>query len=43
MTKTQDSGMDQTRLIGGAAGGALLLMGLRKRGVLGLGLAAVGG
>ncbi|MBB5361649.1 SRPBCC family protein [Deinococcus humi] len=43
MTKTEDSGMDQTRLISGAAGGALLLMGLRKRGVLGLGLAAVGG
>ncbi len=43
MTKTEDSGMDQTRMISGAAGGALLLMGLRKRGVLGLGMAAVGG
>ena len=38
-----ESGMDQTRMISGAAGGALLLMGLRKRGVLGLGMAAVGG
>ena len=37
------TGMDQTRMISGAAGGALLLMGLRKRGVLGLGMAAVGG
>ncbi|BBN93867.1 cyclase [Deinococcus grandis] len=35
--------MDQNRMISGAAGGALLLMGLRKRGVLGLGMAAVGG
>ncbi|GGM13747.1 SRPBCC family protein [Deinococcus aerophilus] len=43
MTKTENGGMDQTRMIGGAAGGALLLMGLRKRGVLGLGMAAVGG
>ncbi|MFK7602570.1 SRPBCC family protein [Deinococcus sp. SM5_A1] len=43
MTKTENSGMDQTRMISGAAGGALLLMGLRKRGVLGLGMAAVGG
>ncbi|GAA0503178.1 SRPBCC family protein [Deinococcus depolymerans] len=38
-----EGGMDQTRMISGAAGGALLLMGLRKRGVLGLGMAAVGG
>ncbi len=43
MTKTENGGMDQTRMISGAAGGALLLMGLRKRGVLGLGMAAVGG
>ncbi|AFD24120.1 Cyclase/dehydrase [Deinococcus gobiensis I-0] len=35
--------MDQQRLIGGAAGGALVLLGLRKKGVLGLGIAAVGG
>ncbi|MFB9993815.1 SRPBCC family protein [Deinococcus oregonensis] len=41
MTKTE--GMDQSRMISGAAGGALLLLGLRKRGVLGLGMAAVGG
>ncbi|CAM4420258.1 SRPBCC family protein [Deinococcus marmoris] len=41
--KSEDGGMDQTRMISGAAGGALLLMGLRKRGVLGLGIAAVGG
>ncbi|MDB5044156.1 MAG: cyclase [Deinococcus sp.] len=41
MTKTE--GMDQISMISGAAGGALLLMGLRKRGVLGLGMAAVGG
>ncbi|UBV42950.1 SRPBCC family protein [Deinococcus taeanensis] len=37
------SGMDQGRMISGAAGGALLLMGLRKRGIFGLGMAAVGG
>ncbi|AKH17635.1 SRPBCC family protein [Deinococcus soli (ex Cha et al. 2016)] len=37
------TGMDQNRMISGAAGGALLLLGLRKRGVLGLGMAAVGG
>lgn len=37
------TGMDQTRMISGAAGGALLLMGLKKRGVLGLTLAGVGG
>ncbi|WP_291428929.1 SRPBCC family protein [Deinococcus sp.] len=43
MTNNNEGGMDQTRMISGAAGGALLLMGLRKRGVLGLGLAAVGG
>jgi uncharacterized membrane protein len=43
MTKEDSKGMDQQRLIGGAAGGALVLMGLRKRGVLGLGIAAVGG
>ncbi|NTY00298.1 SRPBCC family protein [Deinococcus sp. JMULE3] len=40
---TNTTGMDQNRMISGAAGGALLLMGLRKRGVLGLGMAAVGG
>lgn len=39
----QGKGMDQGRLISGAAGGALVLMGLRRRGVLGLGMAAVGG
>lgn len=43
MTNNNEGGMDQTRMISGAAGGALLLMGLRKRGVLGLGMAAVGG
>ncbi|MFC5847120.1 SRPBCC family protein [Deinococcus petrolearius] len=43
MTKEESKGMDQQRLIGGAAGGALVLLGLRKRGVLGLGIAAVGG
>lgn len=37
------SGMDQSRMISGAAGGALVLLGLRRRGVLGLGMAAVGG
>ena len=37
------TGMDQNRMISGAAGGALLLLGLRKRGMLGLGMAAVGG
>ncbi|MFC3835632.1 MULTISPECIES: SRPBCC family protein [Deinococcus] len=42
MTNNQ-TGMDQTRMMTGAAGGALVLMGLRKRGVLGLGMAAVGG
>lgn len=36
-------GMDQTRLATGAAGGALLLMGLRKRGFLGLLMAGAGG
>ncbi|WP_216324814.1 SRPBCC family protein [Deinococcus aestuarii] len=39
----QGNSMDQGRLISGAAGGALLLMGLRRRGILGLGMAAVGG
>jgi len=43
MTKEDSKGMDQQRLIGGAAGGALVLLGLRKKGVLGLGIAAVGG
>ncbi|WP_288405175.1 SRPBCC family protein [uncultured Deinococcus sp.] len=43
MTKQDSKGMDQQRLIGGAAGGALVLLGLRKKGVLGLGIAAVGG
>ncbi len=35
--------LDQNRLLSGAAGGLLLLLGLRRRGVLGAGLAAVGG
>ncbi|BDP43121.1 cyclase [Deinococcus aetherius] len=39
----QGKSMDQGRLISGAAGGALMLMGLRRRGILGLGMAAVGG
>ena len=43
MTTEDSTGMDQQRLIGGAAGGALVLLGLRKKGVLGLGIAAVGG
>jgi len=42
-SKEEGKSMDQGRMIGGAAGGALLLLGLKKRGVLGLGLAAVGG
>ncbi|GAA5535121.1 cyclase [Deinococcus metallilatus] len=42
-SKEDSKSMDQGRLISGAAGGALLLLGLRKRGVLGLGMAAVGG
>jgi uncharacterized membrane protein len=42
-SKEQGNGMDQGRMLGGAAGGALLLLGLRKRGVLGLGMAAIGG
>ncbi|MFC4427811.1 SRPBCC family protein [Deinococcus navajonensis] len=37
------AGMDQTRMISGAAGGALMLMGIRKRGLMGLALAGVGG
>ncbi len=40
---TKNAEMDQTRMMSGAAGGALVLMGLKKRGVLGLGMAAVGG
>ena len=36
------AGMDQNRVVSGAAGGALLMMGLKKRGVLGL-LMTVGG
>lgn len=43
MTKEESKGMDQQRLIGGVAAGALVLLGLRKKGVLGLGVAAVGG
>ncbi|SEJ59991.1 Uncharacterized membrane protein [Deinococcus reticulitermitis] len=44
MTKNNAmQGMDQNRMISGAAGGALVLMGLRKRGLLGLGMTAVGG
>ncbi|WP_261664514.1 SRPBCC family protein [Deinococcus sp. Marseille-Q6407] len=35
--------IDQNRLLSGAAGGAMLMLGLRRRGVLGLGMAAVGG
>ena len=35
--------LDQNRLLSGAAGGALLMLGLGRRGVLGLGMAAVGG
>ncbi|GHF93117.1 cyclase [Deinococcus piscis] len=35
--------IDQSRLLSGAAGGALLMLGLGRRGVLGLGMAAVGG
>ena len=43
MTKNEVAGMEQSQMIGGAAGAALVLLGLRKRGVLGLGMAAVGG
>ncbi|MEF2276977.1 SRPBCC family protein [Deinococcus sp. YIM 134068] len=39
----QGKGMDQGRMVSGVAGGALVLLGLRQRGVLGLGMAAVGG
>lgn len=35
--------MDQTRLMTGAAGGALVLMGLKKGGFLGLTMATIGG
>ena len=42
-SKEAGNGMDQGRMISGAAGGALLLLGLKKRGVLGLGVAAIGG
>ena len=42
-SKEEGKSMDQSRMIGGAAGGALLLLGLRKRGFLGLSMAAVGG
>ena len=37
------SNMDQTRLMNGAAGGALILMGLKKRGFLGLLMTGAGG
>lgn len=44
MTKNETTaGMDQTRLINGAAGGALILMGLKKRGFLGLLMTGAGG
>ncbi len=44
MTKNDAmGGMDQTRMATGAAGGALVLMGLKKRGVLGLLMAGAGG
>ncbi|MFC6591969.1 SRPBCC family protein [Deinococcus lacus] len=35
--------MDQNRLLTGIAGGAMLLLGLSRRGALGIGMAAVGG
>ena len=37
------SSMDQTRMMNGAAGGALILMGLKKRGFLGLLMTGAGG
>lgn len=37
------SNVDQTRLMNGAAGGALILMGLKKRGFLGLLMTGAGG
>lgn len=44
MTKNEMlEGMDQTRLATGVAGGALVLLGLKKRGVLGLLMAGAGG
>lgn len=44
MTKNDTtSNMDQTRLMNGAAGGALILMGLKKRGFLGLLMTGAGG
>ena len=47
MTKQKDSidlsSVDQSRLISGVAGGALIMLGLGRRGVLGLGMTAVGG
>ncbi len=44
MTKNDaTTGMDQTRLATGAAGGALVLLGLKKRGMLGLLMAGAGG
>ncbi|GAA5503977.1 hypothetical protein Dxin01_03745 [Deinococcus xinjiangensis] len=43
MTKDATNGMDQTRLATGAAGGALVLLGLKKRGVLGLLMVGAGG
>lgn len=42
-SKEAGKSMDQGRMLGGAAGGALLLLGLRRRGFLGLTMAAVGG
>lgn len=42
MTKDGMNDVDQARMISGAAGGALVLLGLKKRGVLGLGMAAIG-
>ncbi|RJF72500.1 MULTISPECIES: SRPBCC family protein [Deinococcus] len=44
MTNNNMTGnMDQTRLMNGAAGGALILMGLKKRGFLGLLMTGAGG
>ena len=43
MTNNDTSSMDQTRMMNGAAGGALILMGLKKRGFLGLLMTGAGG
>ncbi len=42
-TNSDTGSMDQTRMMSGAAGGALVLMGLKKRGFLGLLMTGVGG